>query len=151
VAKTILRAFRLLKRGLEITQLQQSNVSTRQRAVRDAIARRLIVHDSFITGSYKRHTMISHLSQADIDVFVDLDAKYYSSDGYGALLGRVRKVLLETYTRTPRVSRNGQAVTITFTDFVVDVVPGFYRQGGGYLIPSTTELVGIRLAQAALL
>ena len=37
-----------------------------------------------------------------------------------------------------RICRNGQAVTITFTDFCVDVVPGFHRQGGGYLIPDAT-------------
>lgn len=35
------------------------------------------------------------------------------------------------------ISRNGQAVTITFTDFKIDVVPGFNRQGGGYLIPNS--------------
>ena len=34
------------------------------------------------------------------------------------------------------ISRNGQAVTIRFTDFMVDVVPGFHRQGGGFLIPN---------------
>jgi hypothetical protein len=32
------------------------------------------------------------------------------------------------------VSRNGQAVTISFTDFEVDVVPACNRQGAGYLI-----------------
>lgn len=139
MATTISASFEAFKVNLEITQLQQSTVSTRQQAVRDAVARRLTVHDSFITGSYKRHTMISPLSQADIDVLVVLDASYYTANGYAALLDRVRKVLLETYTRTPRVSRSGQAVTITFTDFMVDVVPGLYRRGGGYIIPSTTE------------
>ena len=83
--------------------------------------------------------MISPLAKADIDVFVVLDADYYTPDGYATLLDRVRQVLLQTYTKTPRISRNGQAVSITFADFVVDVVPAFYRQGGGYLIPSTTE------------
>jgi hypothetical protein len=29
-------------------------------------------------------------------------------------------------------------VTIRFEDFVVDVVPGFYRQNGGYLIPNSS-------------
>ena len=42
-----------------------------------------------------------------------------------------------TYTRTPDISRNGQAVTIRFEDFIVDVVPGFNRKGGGYLIPNS--------------
>jgi Second Messenger Oligonucleotide or Dinucleotide Synthetase domain len=45
--------------------------------------------------------------------------------------------LLKTYTTTPAISRNGQAVTIRFSDFEVDVVPGFNRQGGGYLMPNS--------------
>ncbi len=54
-----------------------------------------------------------------------------------ALLDKVRRVLLKTYPKTPKISRNGQAVTITFTDFLVDVVPAFNRRGGGYLIPNS--------------
>ncbi len=83
--------------------------------------------------------MIAPLSDADIDLFVVLDAGHYSPNGYAQLLDRVRGALLETYPKTPKISRNGQAVTITFTDFAVDVVPAFYRKGGGFLIPSTTE------------
>lgn len=139
MATTISASFERFKTNLEVTTLQQSTVSTRQKSVRDAVARRLTVKESFVTGSYKRHTMISPLSEADVDIFVVLDPSYYSAGGYGALLDRLRNALLETYPTTPRISRNGQAVTITFTDFVVDVVPGFYRTGGGYLIPSTTE------------
>src|ERR1700693_1635631 len=43
----------------------------------------------------------------------------------------------ELTPRTPDISRNGQAVTIRFEEFMVDVVPGFHRKGGGYLIPSS--------------
>jgi len=140
MARTIAASFEQLKTNLEITTLQQSTVSTRQLNVRDAVARRMTVLDSFVTGSYRRHTMIAPLSAADVDVFVILDPRYYkAAGGCAALLDHVRTALLETYTRTPRISRNGQAVTVTFTDFVVDVVPAFYRTGGGYLIPSTTE------------
>jgi hypothetical protein len=139
MAPTISASFDQLKTNLEITTLQQSTVSTRQKSVRAAVARRLTVKESFVTGSYKRHTMISPLKEADVDIFIVLDPTYYSAGGHGALLDLVRRVLLETYPKTPRISRNGQAVTITFTDFIVDVVPGFYRTGGGYLIPSTTE------------
>jgi len=49
----------------------------------------------------------------------------------------VKRTLRKTYTRTPDISRNGQAVTIRFDDFMVDVVPGFHRKGGGYLIPNS--------------
>ena len=128
-------SFQQLRSNLEITALQQSTVSTRQQNVRDAIKQGLTVKESFLTGSYKRHTMISPLKEADVDVFVVLDVSYYNANAPAALLDRVRNVLLKTYPTTPKISKNGQAVTITFTDFVVDVVPAFYRKGGGYLIP----------------
>lgn len=139
MATTIPSSFQRLRSNLEITTLQQSTVSTRQQNVRDAVARRLTVSSSFVTGSYKRHTMIGPLKDADIDIFVLLDPSYYDTSGYASLLDRVRRVLLETYSQSPRISRSGQAVSITFTDFVVDVVPAFHRNGGGYLIPSTTQ------------
>lgn len=112
-------------------------MSIRQTNVREAVARRLTVLDSFLTGSYKRHTMIGPLKEADVDVFVVLDASYLAADGQASVLDQVRAALLETYPSTPKISRNGQAVTITFTDFKVDVVPGFNRRGGGYLIPDS--------------
>jgi hypothetical protein len=49
----------------------------------------------------------------------------------------VKRTLLKTYTTTPDISRNGQAVTIRFTDFAVDVVIGFNRAGGGYIMANS--------------
>lgn len=137
MAVTVLSGFQKLKQNLGITGLQKSTVSTRQQNVRKVIEGDLQVRDSFLTGSYSRSTMIAPLTEADIDIFVVLSAEYYESDGQAKLLDSVRRVLLKTYTKTPKISRNGQAVTITFSDFVVDVVPAFHRNGGGYLIPDT--------------
>jgi len=139
MAKTITQSFDKLCSNLEITDLQQSTVSTRQSNVRDAMSKGFVVLEDFLTGSYSRSTLIAPLSEADVDVFVILDPKYYSADGQASLLDSVKRTLKLTYPKTPRISRNGQAVTITFTDFSVDVVPGFYRQGGGYLIPTTSN------------
>lgn len=136
MARTVGQAFAIFKSNLEITDLQQHTVSTRQQTVRGAVASRLKVIDDFLTGSYSRSTMIAPLAKADIDLFVVLDPEYYSANGQAALLDRVKRVLKERYT-TPDISRDGQAVTITFSDFKVDVVPAFNRQGGGYLIPNT--------------
>lgn len=133
------RAFDLFASRLEITDLQQSAVSTRQQAVRVALERRLRVLDTFLTGSYRRHTMIGPLARADVDLFCVLDPGYHHPAGQAALLDAVRKALRETYPKTPRISPSGQAVTIRFTDFVVEVVPAFYRQEGGFLIPNSTE------------
>jgi hypothetical protein len=139
MALSVQQAFERFKSNLEITELQQSTVSGRQQAVRDSVARSFSVIDSFLTGSYRRHTMIGPLQNADIDIFIVLDSSYYTPDGHAALLDQVRRSLLVTYPTTPRISRNGQAVTITFNDFVVDVVPAFRRTAGGFLIPSSAE------------
>lgn len=142
MARTVREAFQTFGSNLEITDLQQTTVSTRQQNVRSAMEEGLGVKDSFLTGSYSRHTMIAPLKLADVDIFIVLEPEYFQhydgqNGGQAGLLDLVKRVLKRTYPRTPDISRNGQAVTIQFSDFIVDVVPGFDRQGGGYLIPNS--------------
>jgi len=142
MARTINEAFRTFKANLEISSLQSTTVSTRQENVRDAVKRGIDVTGSFLSGSYSRQTLIAPLKQADIDVVVILDPKYFhryngQNGSQAGLLDLLRRVLKKTYPTTPDISRNGQAVTIQFTDFAVDVVPSFNRKGGGYLIPNS--------------
>lgn len=137
---SINQGFNKLKSNLEVTQLQKTTAASRQKAVRKVIEKKFNVKESFLTGSYSRSCMISPLKQADIDIFFVLGAdhhSYFHNDEPQKLLDDVRSALLETYPKTPKINRNGQAVTITFTDFKVDVVPCFKRSGGGYLIPNT--------------
>jgi hypothetical protein len=136
-ATTINGAFRILSSRLEITGLHHQLVVTHQRNVRHAIENDLSITDSFLTGSYMRSTLIAPLKEADIDVVVVLDSSYFDSDAR-TTLDTVRRVLLKTY-RTPVISRNGHAVTVRFSDFHVDVVPTFRREGGGYFIPSSSD------------
>jgi len=139
MATSIESSFRRLKENLEPTGFQKSTISTRQVSVRDVVAHGMDVLDSFLTGSYSRSTMISPLKEADIDIFIVLNSEYYEVDGQANLLDKVKRVLLKKYTETPKISRNGQAITITFTDFIVDVVPAFYRKDDGYLIPDSRD------------
>jgi hypothetical protein len=134
---TITAGFSKLKENLEITGLQAATVSTRQQGVREAIEKEMLVVSSFLAGSYARSTMIGPLAKSDIDIFIVLNSTYFEKYKPAPLLDRMRTVLLKTYTRTPKISRNGQAVTITFDDFLVDVVPCYNRQGGGFLIPNS--------------
>jgi len=142
MATTIQQAFLKLKSNLEITGLQEETVSTRQNNVRSVVEGGLQVKDSFLAGSYSRNTMIAPLKEADIDIFVVLASSYYfhyngQNGGQAGLLDFLKRTLRKTYTRTPDISRNGQAVTIHFEDFLVDVVPSFNRDGGGFLIPDS--------------
>lgn len=136
---TIAQGFAKFSANLEITDLQSGTVSTRQQNVREVVATEFTVLESFLTGSYKRNTMIAPLANADVDLFVVLDASYYQKHTPTSLLEEVRTALRKEYPKTPRFSKSGQAVTITFSDFQMDVVPAFYRQGGGYLIPNANS------------
>lgn len=137
MATTILSAFEKLKQNLEITGLQKETVSTRQTNVRDVISSKVNILNSFLTGSYCRSTMISPLSMADIDIFFVLDSKYFKADNPESVLATLQKPLAEKYTTTQSISKNGQAITIKFSDFIVDAVPSFNRKDGGFLIPDT--------------
>lgn len=139
MATSIAQGFLQFRKNLEITDLQESTVSSRQQSVRSAVDDGMMVLDSFLTGSYRRSTMIRPLTEADVDIFVVLSSKHYEKNGQSNLLRELRTVLRKKYTKTPEISPNGQAVTITFTDFRVDVVPSFNRKGGGYLIPDATQ------------
>jgi hypothetical protein len=136
---SISASFQAFRSNLEITDLQEPVVATRQKRVREAVEFGFEVLDSFLTGSYARDTLIAPLKKADVDLFTVLSSRYYQNQTPQGLLDQVREHLRQTYPTTPRVSKNGQAVTITFTDFIVDVVPAFNRQGGGYLIPNTNS------------
>ena len=146
MASTIPASFEGLRANLEITMPQGTTISTRQQGVRACVASAMTVVDDFLTGSYARSTMIAPLNEADIDIFITLDPKYYyhyngQNGGPAGLLDYTKRTLLKTYTTTPDISRNGQAVTVRFTDFVVDVVVGFNRTGGGYLIANAVNNV----------
>lgn len=139
MATTINGSFAGLSANLEITTIQKSTTSTRQQNVRKAMEQGFTVFDSFLAGSYARSTMIAPLSESDIDIFVIIDAAHWAiyRDAPAALLESTQRVLLRSYPTTAKIKPDGPAVTITFADFVVDVVPAFNRQGGGYLIPNT--------------
>lgn len=120
------QAFERLRSNLELTAPQETTVAARQTSVRAAVARQLPVVDAFLTGSYRRQTLIGPLKRADVDIVVVLD-RGYKQRGPRAVLELVKKALLVEYPKTPEISRNGQAVTITFSDFIIDVVPAFVR------------------------
>ncbi len=145
MVKTVTQGFQELRTRLEITELQATTVSICQQGVRNAVKKVLtLVEDcpDFLAGSYMRNTMIAPLKEADVDIFVVLDDVYFRKNEQDYILVKLREVLKETYPTTPKISRDGQAVTISFSDFKVDVVPAFRRTSflgyrNGYRIPDT--------------
>ena len=146
---TVAKAFEILSERLEITPLQLSIVSKRHERVREVLKRALPVVDGgdFLTGSYMRRTMIAPLKEADIDIFIVLDEKYRYDYNPASLLDKVKYILKKEYRETTDISRDGQAVTISFSDCKIDVVPAFPRRVGlkfrrkyrGFIIANTIE------------
>lgn len=146
MATSIVGAFNTLKSNLNITDNQADDISITQQNIRKVLGDNLTVVDDFLTGSYVRQTLIPPMSDADVDIFIVLDVKYYhnyngQNGGQGGLLDLIKRNLIKKYPKTPNISRNGQAVTITFNDYHVDVTPAFNRQGGGYLIPNSNTQI----------
>ena len=120
---TVLKSFESFRSNLELTGLQGTVIAERQKDLRQVIGKELLVVDSFLTGSYRRNTLIAPLSKADVDVMVVLD-RSLRKIGPANALNKVRQVLVSSFP-TAQVSRNGQAITVTFRDFLIDVVPAF--------------------------
>jgi hypothetical protein len=120
---SVTAAFEEFRGNLEITDLQASMVAARQERVRASAADGLTVLDSFLTGSYRRGTLIGPMRNADVDIVLVLD-RSYRKRGATAVLDLTKKNLQAKYPNS-NISRNGQAVTIRFSDFNVDVVPAF--------------------------
>ena len=144
MAKTVAQGFQELRSRLEITNLQSSAVSKRHQNLREILKREMPVLEDggdFLTGSYVRNTMIAPLKDADIDICFVLKRSYYYENDQASLLDKVKSTLKKAYPHTTDISRDGQAVTITFHDFKVDVVPAFPRMLSfffpGYLIANT--------------
>ena len=96
MATTIKESFEKLRENLETTEPQKSTISTRQQNVREAVEEEMGAEDSFLTGSYSRKTMIAPLKEADVDIFIVLENKYYyhydnQHGGQAGLLDLVKK------------------------------------------------------------
>jgi predicted nucleotidyltransferase len=91
MVRSISEGFRVLRSNLEITDLQEQTVSARQQAIREVLENDFVVKETFLTGSYRRSTMIAPLKDADVDIFVVLDVRYYKHDGKRELFENVKK------------------------------------------------------------
>lgn len=138
MATTVPLSFREFLVRIEPTPAQKENHSTKQSGVRDCLADSLAINTSFLTGSYARQTMIR--PPADVDLFVVLDADSHADeffrryDGAQRVLDRFRRRLKYCYGDTT-VGRDPPAVYLIFSNIVLEVVPAFHRQGGGFWIP----------------
>lgn len=96
----------------------------------------------YIVGSVGRKTSIKNNS--DLDLIFDLPQNVYTkfddyeSNGQSALLQEVKNYLLERYPKT-NIGGDGQVVVIEFTNYTVELVPGFKQSDNKFKYPDTHD------------
>ncbi len=120
---TVDEAFLKFKGRLEITDTELSDASSRQTTIRRQIQAWIDVQDTFLSGSYVRHTKTKPLK--DVDIFVVLGAKAQSWRGRPPveLLQEFKRFLSSEYGDT-RVSIARRSVRVDFGVAIVDDVSG---------------------------
>lgn len=143
VATTIDGAFREYRTNLEITDRQETLVSTRRANVVKALRAELTLHsttESLLIGSWDRHTLTRYLSEGDVDVMVVLNYGVHkdwdSPDGAVRALDRFKSILDRAYPSTP-TRRDRNCITMQYSEFRLDVVPAFRNDGGYWKIPDS--------------
>ncbi len=142
-------AFRKFKSRLELNDKEQKNASARQNEVRDYLDTKFSISNSFLTGSYARHTKTKPLKDIDI-FFVLADAeRHFRGKPPSSVINAFYDALIEKYGDNA-VRKQGRSVNVDFgvhvdaednTDYrilSVDVVPAF-ADGSDYEIPDTDK------------
>ena len=137
---TITEAFTTFKSDLELPDAKQRQASDSQQEVRSKLSTHLYIPDSFLTGSYARHTKIHPLN--DIDVFlVRNDSPVgLTTDGSGTgaaqALQQVATAVRSAYP-SAKITTQSRSVNaeIPGLQFGFDLIPAWKRSGGGFWIP----------------
>jgi hypothetical protein len=144
VATTITQAFREYAANLELPDRQQALVSDRRTNVVRALRNTLSLHneESRVIGSWDRHTLTRYLSEGDVDVMVILhygnNKQWDSPMGTISALDRFRSILDVAYPYTTK-RRDRNCITMSFSEFRLDVVPAFKHDHGYYRIPDSVR------------
>lgn len=138
MARTVASAFRKFASRIEPTDAQKQDAETKVGGVRACLKERWVVDTTFLTGSYRRHTMIGPPKDIDLVVILNYDEHgedYCDPDDADELvLERFHRDLKRSYPNTP-IRKDRPAVNLDFSTVGFDVVPGFRRSGGGFLVP----------------
>jgi Second Messenger Oligonucleotide or Dinucleotide Synthetase domain len=137
---TVAEAFQNFKSQLELPALHSQRASLAQQQLRARIGVHLPIQDSFLTGSYARHTKIHPLN--DIDVMVVRNSARVglsTSGGVGpsGALDEVAQAARLAFANNVVVKKQSRSVNLSFTglEFGFDIIPAWLRQPDGYWIP----------------
>lgn len=138
MARTVTEAFNEFRGRLILTDRQKQLATGRISNLRTIFDQDFdVAKKPWAIGSYGRETIIR--LERDIDVMVALSVSGYwktYENNSAAFLRMVRDRLNKRYPNTKVSTRQIAVVLELGEDLEVDLVPGFHRTGGGFLIPN---------------
>lgn len=147
---TVDDAFRKFKSRLELNEREQKNASARQKEVREFLDGVFEIGNSFLTGSYARHTKTKPLKDVDIFFVLGEKERRYRTKQASVVLGDFESALVGKYGRKA-VRKQARSVNIDFGVVVdaedntdcrilsVDAVPAFTLKENYEIPDSETE------------
>ena len=121
------------KINLKIDDSERKLIEDKQNELRIALRRKLSLKDDFLTGSYRRHTIIKPKKEGDefdVDVFVAFDKKEYDEKELKELRNLVANALGKIKVENPQFGikkvndTQRRSVCVEYgNDFFIDVVP----------------------------
>jgi hypothetical protein len=139
---TVTEAFQTFKSELELPDTKQQEAANAQQKMRAEISKHLAVYDSFLTGSYRRHTKIDPLNDIDVFLIRNETRVGLSTSGGGVLpnqaLDQVTTAVRAAYPYAT-IKRQARSVNVKLPaySFGFDLVPAWLRSPDGYWIPDT--------------
>ncbi len=130
-------AFQRLHANLQMDEIDPRIAGGRIIEARAALRAEMGVLETVFAGSYSRQTMLPPLRFAKLDVVFVMDPRHFRPEGHVGTLEWAHDVFHKAYGDRAALSASGRAVTIRFPDYSLDAIPGFHREGGGYVIPDS--------------
>ena len=113
--------FEKFRQKIELTQNQRDKIKTSHKHLREKILQPLdYVSQTFLTGSYKKKTLINPAN--DIDVFVVLSGYTQYDIKPNTILDKLKKDLNITYPKTP-VKQDKPCIVIDFNHVTFELTP----------------------------
>src|SRR5829696_4768337 len=94
---TVDEAFRKFKSRLELNDKEQANASARQNEVRDYLDTKFLIDNSFLTGSYRRHTKTKPLKDIDIFFVLKESERHYRDKPPSVVIKAFHDALVDKY------------------------------------------------------
>ncbi|EGQ7826049.1 nucleotidyltransferase domain-containing protein [Vibrio parahaemolyticus] len=126
--------FEIFRENIELTQTQKEKIISSHTHLRERNLQPLFyVKESFLTGSYKRNTMIRPPS--DVDAFVVINKSTYETTP-NAILAQLKRDLNGCYLNSI-IRRDKPCVTLDFNHCKIELTPailaGYYPEQGYYI------------------